>query len=53
MTVPPRGAAVQGTTATFGTWSVDDGSKTLIVHIEGGMFPGGNGFETFRHAVGG
>ena len=32
-------AAVHGTTATFGTWSVDEASTTLIVRNEGGMFP--------------
>ena len=30
-------AAVHGTTATFGTWSVDEASTTLIVRNEGGM----------------
>jgi hypothetical protein len=30
-------AAVQGTTATFGTWSVDEASKTLVVRITSGM----------------
>jgi hypothetical protein len=41
-------AAVHGTTATFGTWSVDEGSKTLIVRIEGGMYPNQDGSESKR-----
>jgi Lipocalin-like domain len=41
-------AAVRGTTATFGTWSVDEASKTLIVRNDGGMFPNQVGTETKR-----
>lgn len=41
-------AAVHGTTATFGTWSVDEASKMLIVRNEGGMFPNQAGTETKR-----
>jgi hypothetical protein len=41
-------AAVQGTTATFGTWSVDEGSKTLMVRIESGMYPNQDGTESKR-----
>lgn len=41
-------AAVQGTTATFGTWSVDEASKTLIVRNDGGMFPNQVGNESKR-----
>jgi hypothetical protein len=41
-------AAVHGTTATFGTWSVDDASKTLTVRHEGGMFPNQVGTESKR-----
>jgi hypothetical protein len=41
-------AAVHGTTATFGTWSVDEASKTLIVSNEGGMFPNQAGTESKR-----
>jgi Lipocalin-like domain len=41
-------AAVHGTTATFGTWSVDEASKTLIVRNEGGMFPNQGGTESKR-----
>ena len=32
-------AAIQGTTATFGTWSVNEASKSLVRHIEGSLFP--------------
>jgi lipocalin-like protein len=41
-------AAVQGTTATFGTWSADEASKTLVVRIEGSMFPNPVGTESKR-----
>jgi Lipocalin-like domain len=41
-------AVVHGTTAQFGTWSVDEGSKTLIVHIEGSMFPNQAGTDSKR-----
>jgi hypothetical protein len=41
-------AAVHGTTATFGTWSVDEASKTLVVRIASGMFPNQDGTEGKR-----
>ena len=41
-------AAVLGTTATFGTWTVDDASKTLTVRYVGGMFPNQIGTESKR-----
>ena len=41
-------AVVHGTTAQFGTWSVDEGSKTLIVHIEGSLFPNQAGTDSKR-----
>jgi hypothetical protein len=41
-------AAVHGTTATFGTWSVDESNKMLIVRNEGGMFPNQAGTESKR-----
>lgn len=41
-------AAVQGTTATFGTWSVDEASKTLVVRITSGMYPNQEGEESKR-----
>lgn len=41
-------AAVHGTTATFGTWSVDEANKMLIVRNEGGMFPNQAGTESKR-----
>ena len=41
-------AAVHGTTATFGTWSIDEASKTLTVRNEGGMFPNQVGSESKR-----
>ena len=43
-------AAVHGTTATFGTWSVDEGNKTITVRNEGGMFPNQVGTESKRSA---
>jgi hypothetical protein len=41
-------AAVHGTTATFGTWSVDEASKTITVRNDGGMFPNQAGTESKR-----
>jgi hypothetical protein len=41
-------AAVHGTTATFGTWTVDEASKTITVRNVGGMFPNQAGMETKR-----
>jgi hypothetical protein len=41
-------AAVQGTVATFGTWSVDEAGKTLILRVEGSMFPNQAGEDSKR-----
>lgn len=41
-------AAVHGTTATFGTFTVDEASKTITVRNVGSMFPGQAGTETKR-----
>ena len=41
-------AAVHGTTATFGTWSVDEANKTITVRNEGSMFPNQVGTESKR-----
>ena len=41
-------AVVHGTTAQLGTWSVDEGSKTLMVHIEGSLFPNQAGTDSKR-----
>ena len=46
--VAPDGTKRHGTTATFGTWSVDEASTTLIVRNEGGMFPNQVGTESKR-----
>jgi len=43
-------AAVVGTTATFGTWTADEASKTFTVKNEGGMFPNQVGIESKRTA---
>lgn len=43
-------AAVQGTVANFGTWSVDEGSKTLVIRFESGMYPNQEGEESRRVA---
>jgi hypothetical protein len=42
---------VQGTTAQFGTWSVDEASKTLVLSIEGNMYPNLVGTESKRTAT--
>jgi len=44
-------AAVRGTTATFGTWTVDEANKTIAVRYVGGMFPNQAGTETKRTVV--
>lgn len=44
-------AAVQGTTANFGTWTVDEASKTITVRILGGLFPNQAGTESKRTVV--
>ena len=36
-------AAIQGMTANFGTWSVDEATKTLTTHIEAASSPNLNG----------
>ena len=41
-------AAVIGTTASFGTWSIDATGKTLTVRIEGGMYPNQDGTTSTR-----
>ena len=44
-------AAVHGTTANFGTWSVDEAGKILIVRIEGSMFPNQVGTDSKRSII--
>ena len=44
-------AAVLGTTATFGTWTVDEASKAITVRYVGGMFPNQAGTEAKRTVV--
>jgi Lipocalin-like domain len=41
-------AAVHATTATFGTWTLDEATKTLTVRYIGGMFPNQAGTESKR-----
>lgn len=41
-------AAVRGVTATFGTWTIDEASKTLTVRYVGSMFPNQVGTESKR-----
>jgi len=41
-------AAVRGATASFGTWTVDEGSKTLTVRYTGGLFPNQVGTDSKR-----
>ena len=43
-------AAVHGTTANFGTWMVDEASKTITVRNVGGMFPNSAGSDS-KHIV--
>jgi hypothetical protein len=44
-------AAVQATSAQFGTWSVDDASKTLTVQMDGNFYPNLAGTESKRTVV--
>ena len=44
-------AAVRGTTANFGTWTVDEASKTITVRVAGGLFPNQTGMDTKRIVV--
>ena len=44
-------AAVHGTTANFGTWTVDEASKTITVRNVGGMFPNSAGSDSKRIVV--
>lgn len=41
-------AAIAGTVAAFGTWSVDEAANTLITRIEGSLFPNDEGREQRR-----
>lgn len=41
-------AAIAGTVASFGTWSVDETTNTLITRIEGNLFPNDEGQEQRR-----
>ena len=41
-------AAMQGATALFGTWSVDEAGNNLIVRVEGHIFPNSTGTESKR-----
>jgi hypothetical protein len=36
-------AAIQGMTANYGTWSIDEATKTLTTNIEGSSSPNLNG----------
>jgi hypothetical protein len=47
-TAEENAAVVHGTTAQLGTWSVDEGSKILMVHIEGSLFPNQAGTDSKR-----
>jgi Lipocalin-like domain len=38
-------AIAQGMVAQFGTWSVNEADKTLTTHIEGALFPNGEGTD--------
>ena len=44
-------AAVHGTTANFGTWTVDEASKTITVRNVGGMYPNSAGTDSKRIVV--
>jgi hypothetical protein len=39
-------AVVQGFAANFGTWSANDADKIITRHLEGALFPNGEGTDT-------
>jgi hypothetical protein len=47
-TAEENAATVHGTTANFGTWTVDEASKTLTVRYVGSLFPNQAGSESKR-----
>jgi hypothetical protein len=44
-------AAMAGTVAHFGTWSVNEVEKTLIMRSEGNLFPNDEGTESKRAVI--
>ena len=44
-------AAVAGTVASFGTWSVNEADKTVVLHIEGSLYPNQEGTDGKRPIV--
>jgi Lipocalin-like domain len=44
-------AVVRGSNFTFGTWSVEEAGKFLILHIEGSLFPNLEGADSRRPAI--
>jgi Lipocalin-like domain len=47
-TAEENAATIQGTTANFGTWTVDEASKTLTVRYVGSLFPNQAGSDSKR-----
>ena len=41
-------AAMNDTLAQFGTWSIDEASKTILLRVEGSLIPNAEGTETKR-----
>jgi hypothetical protein len=41
-------SAIAGTVASFGTWSVDEATNTLVTSIEGNLFPNDEGRDQRR-----
>ena len=41
-------AAIAGTVASVGTWSLDEASNTLVTTAEGGLFPNAEGSDQRR-----
>ena len=41
-------AAIAGAVASFGTWSVDEATNTLVTRVEGNLFPNDEGREQRR-----
>lgn len=41
-------AIVHGTTAYFGTWSVDDATSTMVTHVDAATYPNWDGLDQKR-----
>jgi hypothetical protein len=47
----PKDAGTAGIAASFGTWSVDEASKTLTRHVEGSTAPNSDGTDAAKVTI--